>query len=36
MTGSRRTIYIGAMLVDEFNPDKKTVAVFKFEDAIGE
>lgn len=35
-TGSRRTIYIGAMLVDEFNPDKKTVAVFKFEDVIGE
>src|SRR5579883_2129351 len=35
-TGSKRTIYIGAMLVDEFNPDKRTVAVFKFEDVIGE
>jgi outer membrane protein assembly factor BamB len=35
-TGSRRTIYVGGMLVDEFNPDKKTVAVFKFEDVIGE
>jgi outer membrane protein assembly factor BamB len=35
-TGSKRTIYIGAMTVDEFNPDKKTVAVFKFEDVIGE
>jgi outer membrane protein assembly factor BamB len=35
-TGSKRTIYIGAMLVDEFNVNKKTVAVFKFEDVIGE
>ncbi len=35
-TGSRRTIYIGGMLVDEFNPNRRTVAVFKFEDVIGE
>ena len=34
-TGSKRTIYIGAMTVDPFNPAKKTAAVFKFEDEIG-
>jgi outer membrane protein assembly factor BamB len=35
-TGSTRTIYVGAMTVDPSNSAKKTVAVFKFEDAIGE
>lgn len=35
-TGSRRTIYVGAMTVDPANPAKKTIALFKFEDAIGE
>jgi outer membrane protein assembly factor BamB len=35
-TGSTRTIYVGAMTVDPFNSAKKTVAVFKFEDVIGE
>jgi outer membrane protein assembly factor BamB len=35
-TGSTRTIYIGAMTVDPQNPVRKTVAVFKFEDVIGE
>ncbi len=35
-TGSKRTVYVGAMTVDPANPVKKTVAVFKFEDVIGE
>ena len=35
-TGSTRTIYVGAMTVDPQNPIRKTVAVFKFEDVIGE
>jgi outer membrane protein assembly factor BamB len=35
-TGSARTIYVGAMTVDPQNSAKKTVAVFKFEDVIGE
>ena len=35
-TGSTRTVYVGAMTVDPQNPVRKTVAVFKFEDAIGE
>ena len=30
-TGSRRTVYIGAMTVDPQNPVRKTVAVFRFE-----
>ena len=34
-TGSKRTIYIGAMIVDPNNPAKKTAAVFKFEDELG-
>ncbi|HEY1192500.1 MAG TPA: PQQ-binding-like beta-propeller repeat protein, partial [Gemmata sp.] len=34
-TGSKRTIYIGAMLIDP-NPNVRHVAVFKFEDVIGE
>jgi outer membrane protein assembly factor BamB len=34
-TGSKRTIYIGAMTVDPNNTAKKTAAVFKFEDEIG-
>jgi outer membrane protein assembly factor BamB len=35
-TGSKRTIYIGAMQVKEFDSNARTVAVFKFEDVIGE
>jgi outer membrane protein assembly factor BamB len=35
-TGSKRTIYVGAMTVDPNNAVKKTVAVFRFEDVIGE
>ncbi|MCI0700008.1 MAG: PQQ-binding-like beta-propeller repeat protein, partial [Planctomycetia bacterium] len=35
-TGSKRTIYIGAMTVDPQNPINKKVAVFRFEDEIGE
>ncbi len=35
-TGSKRTIYIGAMTVDPNNPKRRHVAVFKFEDVIGE
>ena len=35
-TGSKRTIYIGGMTVDPNNPVRRHVAVFKFEDAIGE
>jgi outer membrane protein assembly factor BamB len=35
-TGSKRTIYIGAMTVDRNNPNIRHVAVFKFEDVIGE
>ena len=35
-TGSTRTVYVGAMTVDPQNPVRKTVAVFKFEDVIGE
>jgi outer membrane protein assembly factor BamB len=35
-TGSTRTIYVGAMTVDPQNPINKAVAVFKFEDVIGE
>jgi outer membrane protein assembly factor BamB len=35
-TGSTRTVYVGAMTVDPQNPIRRTVAVFKFEDAIGE
>ncbi|MBN9122749.1 MAG: PQQ-binding-like beta-propeller repeat protein [Planctomycetes bacterium] len=34
--GSKRTVYVGAMTVDPANPVNKTVAVFKFEDVIGE
>ncbi len=34
-TGSKRTIYIGAMTVDPDNTAKKTAAVFRFEDEIG-
>ena len=34
-TGSKRTIYIGGMTVAE-NTGKKTCAVFRFEDEIGE
>jgi outer membrane protein assembly factor BamB len=34
-TGSKRTIYIGAMTVDPDNLARKTCAVFKFEDEIG-
>lgn len=34
-TGSTRTIYIGAMLTDP-NPNVRHVAVFKFEDVIGD
>jgi outer membrane protein assembly factor BamB len=33
-TGSKRSIYIGAMTVDPFNPAKKTAAIFRFEDEI--
>lgn len=35
-TGSTRTIYVGAKLRDPANPVKRTVAFFRFEDAIGE
>jgi outer membrane protein assembly factor BamB len=35
-TGSKRTVYVGAMTVDPANPVNKRVAVFKFEDVIGE
>ena len=35
-TGSKRTIYIGAMTVDPNNPVRRHVALFKFEDVIGE
>jgi outer membrane protein assembly factor BamB len=35
-TGSARTIYVGAMTTDPQNPVRRTVAVFKFEDVIGE
>lgn len=35
-TGSRRAIYVGAMTVDPDNPARKTCAVFRFEDEIGE
>jgi outer membrane protein assembly factor BamB len=35
-TGSTRTIYVGAMTIDPKNRVRKTVAVFKFDDAIGE
>ncbi len=35
-TGSKRTIYVGAMVVDEHNYAKKTCAVFRFEDEIGD
>jgi outer membrane protein assembly factor BamB len=35
-TGSKRTIYFGAMTVDPDNLDRKTAAIFKFEDEIGE
>ena len=34
-TGSKRSIYIGAMTVDPDNPARKTAAVFRFEDEIG-
>lgn len=34
-TGSKRTIYIGAMTVDPNNTARKTCAVFRFEDEIG-
>lgn len=34
-SGSKRTIYIGAMTVDPNNPARKTGAVFRFEDEIG-
>jgi outer membrane protein assembly factor BamB len=36
LTGSKRTIYVGAKLTDPANPVKRTVAFFRFEDAIGE
>ena len=35
-TGSKRTIYVGGMKVDPDNPAKKTAAVFRFEDEVGE
>ena len=35
-TGSTRTVYVGGMTTDPQNPVRKTVAVFKFEDVIGE
>jgi outer membrane protein assembly factor BamB len=35
-TGSKRTIYIGGMTLDPANENNKRVAVFKFEDVIGE
>jgi outer membrane protein assembly factor BamB len=35
-TGSKRTIYVGARLTDPANPVKRTVAFFRFEDALGE
>jgi hypothetical protein len=35
-TGSKRAIYVGAMTVDPANYAKKTCAVFRFEDEIGE
>jgi outer membrane protein assembly factor BamB len=35
-TGSKRTIYIGAMVVDRENFAKKSCAIFRFEDEIGE
>jgi outer membrane protein assembly factor BamB len=34
-TGSKRAIYIGAMVVDPDNPAKKTGAVFRIDDEIG-
>ncbi len=34
-TGSKRTIYVGAMKVDPDNTSKKTCAVFRFDDEIG-
>jgi outer membrane protein assembly factor BamB len=34
-TGSKRTIYIGAMTVDPDNSARKTCAVFRFDDEIG-
>jgi outer membrane protein assembly factor BamB len=35
-TGSKRAIYIGAMTVDPDNLARKTCAVFRFEDVLGE
>ncbi|MBM3978879.1 MAG: hypothetical protein FJ304_01075 [Planctomycetes bacterium] len=35
-TGSKRTIYIGGMTLDPANENNKRVAVFKFEDVIGD
>jgi outer membrane protein assembly factor BamB len=35
-TGSKRTIYIGAMTVDPNNSARKTCAVFRFDDEISE
>jgi outer membrane protein assembly factor BamB len=36
LTGSKRVIFVGAMVVDRDNYLKKTAAIFRFEDAIGE
>jgi outer membrane protein assembly factor BamB len=35
-TGSKRIIYLGAMTVDRFNPAKKTAAIYRFDDEIGD
>jgi outer membrane protein assembly factor BamB len=35
-TGNKRAIYVGAMIVDSANYAKKTCAVFRFEDELGE
>lgn len=35
-TGSKRTIYIGGRTLDPGNPNTMRIAVFKFEDVIGE
>jgi len=34
-SGSKRSVYIGGMTVDPFNPAKKTAAIFRFDDEIG-
>lgn len=35
-TGSKRTVYIGGMTLDPANENNKRVAIFKFEDVIGD